>query len=432
MSCRGYAAEMARVLKDKNGSARPWLDAYSAFMSDAVTPPQYILWSGIAAIATMLKRQVYFERKLMTIYPNQYIVLVGPPAAGKGNAMRPTVDLLGKAGATHLIQDRITAERIAERLSQLTVQPQPQPSGPTAFTIKPSASITLVAEEAALLLEASTWMLQALCTMWDKGEFSYETKNKGAFAIKDVCVSAYCGCVPEYIQSLSQLRHMETVSGGFSSRCIFPYSAEAIKENELSFWLSLPRDGEHTRPKFDELVHDLREIGRLYGKFKFTADAAAEYARFCTSLPTDKFDTTAVVNFRSRMWAHVGKAALCISASRGESHVINIDDMKQACAAVQAVHDSLDQAFRHVSDSPMAEAMIKVMDYIEMKGMASIRDLLRALYRVIPDKDQMVRIVTALLEMEFCTTKTVGNISYYTHNPAFNKATLKVRGKGAS
>ena len=102
---------MARRLKD-------WLDAYLKFCENSEPPQSYHLWTGMGVLAGTLQRRVYMHWGRSTIYPNLYIVLVGPSGrAKKGTAFEYGKPFLKRVGA-YVIEGAITREKLIRRLGE--------------------------------------------------------------------------------------------------------------------------------------------------------------------------------------------------------------------------------------------------------------------------------------------------------------------------
>lgn len=405
---------MARTLNE------PWLSAFMKYMSTGEAPENFAWWAGVSALGTVLKNNIFFKRKFITIFPNQYIILIGPPGSGKGSAMNPVINLLSDAGVTWTIRDKISAEKIIARLDVGNTLPSLNKNAAT-FSLKKDSCMTLIETELALLLDTSPWMLTGLCKMWDDNVFEYDTKHCGTYSVKDVCVSLLGGCVPQYIQGMSKNKHMEAVSGGFSARCVFPFVREARATTSADFWHS-PASGIDKKALELKLVADLKHINTLLkGEYTFTNEAAQYFADQMAAVSADKFASEVLTNFRVRLWAHVGKAALCVAASARDEPVIHLSDVTEACERVREVHDNLEVAFRFASESPLTEGTIKIMDYIEANGAASFKAILRAFHKSITSED-VTRILYTLEAIEFVFRKQQGGQQIYTHNRAFDAA----------
>src|SRR5271155_3237484 len=97
-----------------------WISAYAAAL-DPITeaPSAYVIWSAISVISAVLKKKVWVRRGTYKVYPNQYIVLVGPPGVGKGTAIHPAHAFIKdyKPQLSNYLSDRITAPKIIEKLA---------------------------------------------------------------------------------------------------------------------------------------------------------------------------------------------------------------------------------------------------------------------------------------------------------------------------
>src|ERR1700679_960812 len=107
---------MGRVLR------KPWIDSYFECVSPHTdAPDDFVRWSAISLLSAVLKNHVCFETGTYVVYPNEFIVLVGPPGVGKGTVM----DILEKMNeetkpnkVVNCLNDRITAEKIIERIAE--------------------------------------------------------------------------------------------------------------------------------------------------------------------------------------------------------------------------------------------------------------------------------------------------------------------------
>ena len=76
-----------------------WLESYLQYTKKSESPTQYHLWSGISAIASVLRRKCFCNWGLRGyIYPNFYVALVGPPGGRKGTAMKIAKEMVQDLG----------------------------------------------------------------------------------------------------------------------------------------------------------------------------------------------------------------------------------------------------------------------------------------------------------------------------------------------
>jgi len=84
------------------------------------SPVQYHLWSGVACISASLQRNIRLTNPFFNIYPNMYIVIVGPPGHGKTAAANVGVSMLKKATNVYFASDRLTPEQLLEEMQAST------------------------------------------------------------------------------------------------------------------------------------------------------------------------------------------------------------------------------------------------------------------------------------------------------------------------
>lgn len=333
-----------------------------------------------------------------TFYPNQYIILVGPPAVGKGSAIKPAIELSLKADVSNYLSDRLTAERIIQRMNTGFSRPGfTTVNGVQKGMIMHDSVATIVSTELPVFLGASDWMLPFLCEMWDKNRFDYETKHGTSCKLSDLATSLVAGCVPDFIRKINK-DSGGIITGGFTSRCIFVYADRPDKE------LPWPPSLEG-HPLEQVLVDDLRHISTLTGEIKFAPKAFSLYSLFYGDcMKNGKFEPSVVVHFKSRARVHVLKTAIALCAAESDNLLIEDNHIDYAIALIRTVQNDLERVFRFVGANKELEATENIMAYLEHKGMASFEEILMANYRYLEtmSEEGLSRILSVLCTMRFC------------------------------
>src|SRR5687767_6761146 len=84
-----------------------WISAYLEYADDTEPPLSYHTWIGLSTIASALQRRVFLRWGYDTIFPNLYVVLIGPSGrCRKGTAMRLGYNILKE------VQVKIASESI--------------------------------------------------------------------------------------------------------------------------------------------------------------------------------------------------------------------------------------------------------------------------------------------------------------------------------
>lgn len=368
-----------RVLKN-------WLSVYVDYLKETESPQRFKTWAGISAIAATLKRNVWIDRIDFKLYPHMYIILVGPPSCGKGTSIHPALSILREADTSHIIADRVTAEKVIERLAKGFPVTITTPTGTLQLGYDYSAQI--VVPELGVFLNASSWTCEFCCELWDRNEWEYDTKHKGTYKLKDISVNILGGCVPDFIRKLNRSDSTSVISGGFTSRCIFVF--ETQKGRKIPF---PTRNGQNLVKQ--KLVDDLKEISLIKGEFKFTPAATAAWVTYYDNMKHNEFESDVVIGFKGRIMAHVFKTAMILAISESSTLVIEERHLTEAISLIHQIQDELDVCFRGVGESQLVVAQDRIMRYCEHKGITTRKEILRDNMRHITDED-LTRVLSVL------------------------------------
>lgn len=410
---------MARILK------KPWHQIFHECHSPHTdAPDQYVVWSALSLIGATLKNNVRLEIGTYTLYPNQFVVLVGPPGVGKSSSMAMVSDIIKENKLNPLVNtlsDRITAEKIIEQIAK---------GWNTAPTFKNQQVVVgaldhnclIFSSEIRVLLGASEWMLEFLEEAWSRTTFEYQTKTQGSVSIDSMCCSLLAGSVPNALRSMDKDSKM-VITGGFSSRCLFIYADTPSKD--LTFPESLKKTPK-SKALFDDLVTDLHDIASIRGEFSIATDARILFEDFLKKnrIAGKDDNNEAIANFRARIKAHTLKLAMILSASRSSSLIIEQLDMANAIHEMQRITQTLEKLFRGAGDAVDAENVARVQSLLEKRGMASRNEILKALWQHV-SPESLDKILLLLTHIDFCTVLTQNRTVYYQQIPKI-KPKMKV------
>jgi len=387
-----------------------WISSYAEALDPITEAPQaFVIWSAISVVSAVLKKKVWVDRGPYLVYPNQYIVLVGPPGCGKGTAMHPAHNFIKeyKPELANYLSDRITAEEIIVRLAK-GFQTTSVVNGQVVASTESTACI--MASELSTFLGSSEWMTAFLCDTWDRSKFEYGTKNKGSHSIKDMCVSLIGCCVPDFIRKINgKVNAAEAINSGFTARTIFVFANERSKKLPWPVALAKMPGGMEL---ITNLRHDLEEVAKLKGEYTFTQDAIDTFTPWYKSLHATDMDSDVVRHFKSRQDVHVLKVAMCLAAASTDKLIIDRWCLTTAIALVQGVLNTLDITFRGVGESSLSEATAKVQSFMERKGLASRAELMGAMTRHATMED-VDRILFTLKTIGLIRDPIIGSRQYY-------------------
>jgi len=174
------------------------LDAYLKFLGKSEAPHVYRKWTGVSLIASLLQRKCWSQWET-EIYPNLYVVLVGPSAARKGTAMFAAKRILKDLGIP-IAADSTTREALIEHMCDCALQ-YPDSGGSDIPVFH--NSLTVFAEELAVFLGINNpEFLSALTNWFDCPDpWEYRTRGKGIEKITKVFVNIIGATTPELIKN---------------------------------------------------------------------------------------------------------------------------------------------------------------------------------------------------------------------------------------
>lgn len=368
-----------------------WITDYvSAVDSVLESPTNYNFWTAISVVSTVLKDRVWINRGTYKVLPNQYILLVGPPGIGKGNAIhlgtKFILEPVNKVPLANLVMDSITKAKLIDILAKGYPRINFNSNGHLLSSTEASCLIH-VPELPNLLTNSNGDLTNFLTDVWSRTDFAYSTKNGGVQVVKDLCISILAACVPDFVKDINNTKG-NIVSNGFTARTMFIFGKDKSKN------IVWPKQFAGSVIA-DKLHNDLQLISRLSGEFTFEPVAQVLFERHYKSIQADESDTDVIRDFKSRQPSHILKVAMALSAATDDRLVITEFAMRSAIQLVGDVLSTLNIVFRGVGDSPLAQAQARIISYMERKGIASRNEILKDNFRHVTAED-LDRIIMIL------------------------------------
>lgn len=390
-----------------------WIEEYLRYIEEVTESPRsYHLWSAATVIGGALKRNVWVNRGSFLLYPNMFTMLVGHTGLGKGTSINPAVDLLREAGCANILSDKLTIQYILEHISDHGLMGQSPTiqmrSGTVSLNTGVDATCFISAPEAEDFINMSDTM-PTLKELWESkdGPFEYGTRKHGLVKVTKPCPSLLGGCTQAQVSLLFPAR---AIGGGFARRCSFIYETDKTKS------IPWPVERNGNDPVRRALVNDLRQISALRGRYVFDPVAAKLWQDYYQA-NQDEFQDEVTASYDCSRGIHALKLAMCLTAARSDTMVINFADMYRAVQMITHVSDDLKKTFRAVGDSEMANAMDKVLRFIEQKAkigsLVSRQDLMSALWRDVGTSQNLDILLATLEAGRIITTQQHLGITIY-------------------
>lgn len=374
-----------------------WLDGYLEYTQSSEPPTSFHTWCGLAVIAGALQRRVYLQQGLeRTIYPNLYVILIGPSGrTRKGVALGIAKDLLSKVSTVSIAPESSSGREALILAMKRAVSTFNDPTD--GGKVKYHCALSAFSEELSVFLGQGDIKFLANLTDWydSKDDWAYETISRGRDSIQGVCFNMVGGTAPEWIQSMLP---REAIGGGYTSRVIF--IVEEWKKH-------LSPDHTLTQRELDlfgMLERDLNRISLLCGNIIFGSDAKAAYIDWYREqdrlmrqgvMPVDDHRFTA---YCERRTTHLRKLMMILSASRGDSMLIERQDFDRALSLLVAAEKKMGKTFGGLGSARYSDATEQIKNYVQQMGVTTRRVLLAKFYRDI-DSEALSKIENTLVQM---------------------------------
>ncbi len=374
-----------------------WVDAYLVFTTNSEPPVSYHVWTAISAIAGALQRKVRLLWGHETLYPNLYIVLVGPSGrCKKGTAMTLGLEILKEVTGVTIVPEDVTRPQLIRRMADAVSTFTDSETKKIHF----HCSVTCFSEELSVFLKKNNVEFLATLTNWydSRDEWTYETKNAGVDKIQGVCFNMLGGTAPDWIPVMLP---QEAVGGGFTSRIIFIVEedkAKTVPNHVLS---------EAEKKLRGALVRDLQRIYNMSGDFRLSEEATSRYVHWYSDQDArirngePPIADPRFAGYVERRATHAKKLAMVLTSSRTSERVVQIQDFERALDYMQKAELRMGKAFGGMGKSLYAQATEQILGYLKDRRGRKVKRsvLLRTFYRDI-DSGTMKIIEDLLYQMK--------------------------------
>lgn len=324
-----------------------WTDEFTKYMAGKGSPTIFVRWAGIFAIAAALERKVWIRSAKGILYPNLYIITVGPPGAGKTLSTSVVYDLLTKLDDHYIAPSSVTKASLIDALvgaERKLIRPKEDPA------IISFNSLTVASDELGVFLPSyENDFMNVLTNIYDCRVYS-ETRRTAKINIKMDApqLNFTAATTPSYLTGVLPEGAWDQ---GFLSRTMLIYSgAEAPKAifNEFTW-----------DAKTEALLeHDLRHIGQLYGKINFTEESKELIEAWHMSGGEPAPNHPKLAHYNTRRTAHLLKLCMIASVSRGDDLTVTVDDFAEALdwlTEAEAVMPDIFKAMKTGGDARVIE-----------------------------------------------------------------------------
>lgn len=329
-----------------------FLNDYRTFCSGSEAHPTYHMFSGLVALSSIISRRIWVEQGYFKVYPNLYVVLVGPPGNRKTSAMSIAKALIRELGNVpfsaecvtkeKLVLDLFEQERVIERMSDQYKDQRIY----TPMTI-------MVTELSEFLGAGSVGMVNFLTTIYDQDVYESRTKNKGEVRVTGPFLNLLACTTPDWITTY--LRG-DVISGGFSRRAIFVL--ETGKAGRIPF----PAVSAEAKLAWDRCIAHARKLEKIHGPLTWEPAAREFYSSWYKALEMPTEET--VVGYYETKHMQLLKISMLLAVAEGTELVLRQSHLEGGLALLKLAEENLSKVFAGIGRNELNAAAAKTLEML--------------------------------------------------------------------
>lgn len=332
-----------------------WVDSYLEYTDILPSPAIFRKWVAISFVAAAMERKIWVRTMGSNLYPGLYIILVGPPGVGKGQAIHLGETILRAVPNIHISPSDMTAASLIDALNE-SVRNFITAGTPPILEFN---SLTVISRELGVLIPGwENSLMNNLTDIYDG--FTVDQKRRGKdlrIKIPAPQINLLGACTPSY---LNETLPAGAWDQGFISRTMLIYSGES----QLRDPFSEDAQAELTGRRHADLLHDLKTISSLWGQMYFTKPAAAALrawiANKCQPEPTHP----KLQYYNARRISHLLKLCMVSSMSRSNDKTIGIEHYTEALNWLTEAEMYMPDIFKSMVSGGDSSAMDEAWEYI--------------------------------------------------------------------
>lgn len=441
-------------------------------LTDGLTSPDnYVDFGFYYMIAACLQRRVWLPPSHMPVFPNLYIVFIGPPGVGKGlvisnvgrmikhhkrvnpyESRKPVIpDPAGDAAVTvdsnlnetlahidyNAAQDAENKPRSVSKdhekpllfpvaadatsfealvmaiaaslrhISHVKVDPITQRKMQGIYT---HSSICFTLSELSSLFRKKTEdVVRFLQITFDCEDYKKDTKTQGNDRIKNCCVSMLAAATQEFMVKLYK---DDLANEGYASRTIFIYEPKDRKTAAF-----IPELNELQRQCEKDIQDHLLKLSTLYGQVSMSNEVREFIEDWHRKAQVERPNLNDSLRYYyARKKIHLMKLSMAVHFAESTDMELKLSSVHKALAMLDKVEIKMHYALVNTNTNPYYKTSFKVLDFLRVNGKRTKRELYAALYEFLgtnePDK-ALENILDYCIISGKITSVTEGTKIYY-------------------
>src|SRR5574343_84346 len=379
-----------------------WIAQYLHFTPHHEAPTSYHMWSALTVLAASVNRNIWMDWGYYKSFPNLYVLFVGPSGVGKSTSSGIAITLLRDANIkVPIYKDFITPQGLIQFMSEAKVR---------ISTTKDTGKISyktpclIYASELGTLLSKTAGIQEltlVLTELFNKqGNYEYRTKGGGFIHVEKPNVTFWACCLHQWIdEELASA----ALRSGFLGRILI-----VVNQNRRFFNDNVTLKDKDLLLR-EDLIHDLKLIGSLYGSMDWTQEAEALWKEWYHSQETEfsQGDNIEVEGFLSRRAQFIQRLSMLLSISKRNDLIIHKDDLIHAMELVKECEfntRNIGQTTVYFSNIQKLKRSMVSLSKLKKSLSLSLRDIMMRVSKFMK-KVELEESLEQLTLEGFCTYK---------------------------
>jgi hypothetical protein len=325
-----------------------WIESFVQSTSALESPECFRLWAAITTISAAVEQKVYLQTTSI-LYPNIYCFLVAHPGVGKTRTVRAARQYYLETPEPHVAPTSMTGSAMVDTLLASKRTFIRLPEGPLEYN-----SMYITADElGAFMHKYDDEAIAIMSAFYDSDEYGQRRRgNDLKLKIKSPQLNVLCGTTPS---NLLKYLPESAWEQGFTSRVVMVFSDERTIGDDFA---------DHKSDLNPDLIHDLRGIAGLMGKFEVTA----EY-RDCVNLWRTQGEPPLpthpkLIHYATRRRVHLYKLSMVSAIDRSDTLLLTRDDFNRALNWLAQAEYAMPEIFKAGAGNADAKAMEEIFHYV--------------------------------------------------------------------
>lgn len=341
-----------------------FLRDYREFTSGNEAHPTYHLFTSLVALSSIISRRVWLDMEYFTIFPNLYVVLVGPPGNRKTSAMSTGKALLRELKEIPFSGECISKEKLVLDMTEQERGIMDLPDKYAKMRLY-SPMTVMVTELSEFLSISAAGMIGFLTDVYDQEFYEHKTKNKGTSVITGPFLNVLACTTPEWITTYLR---SDIISGGFSRRTLF------VNETEKSARIAFPTITPAMSSAWGRVLQHSRILLKVRGPFLWSPEAREYYTKWyiAYSPPSDE----SLVGYYETKHIQMLKLAMLVALSDDPTKlVLEVRHIEVALSFLSLVESNLAKVFEAMGRNDLNRIASKTLDVIRRSPSIEYTDL---------------------------------------------------------